>query len=389
MRLLHFSETGALVGGVERYLQALLGGSTPGVEHAVVTHSEGPCAYSGSWPARSWPWLAPRTGAGPGPSISGSIPLFHAPPAPAALADLGRAPFAVFCHDHRWWCPSGTRYYLRTERPCDIRAGTAACGIRYAPLRCGSLRPGNVAGGFMRAAKGRETLAEAAVVLCASTHMASQAVRHGAVAARTHVVPLPLTAPSPADVPLESPPLMLCASRLTPEKGIEPLVDAFARMTVDARLLLAGDGMAREQLEAIIAVHPRKDGITLAGHLPPGQLEAALARAAVVAVPSVWPEPFGLVGIEALAAGKPVVSSASGGSADWSREELGVIVADPFDAGAFARALDRAVSEPVWRERARTAGRAWVTQRHSLEAHTAALTRALAGVAAQAEAGVT
>lgn len=388
MRLLHFSETGAVVGGVERYLQSLLGGSTPGIEHAVVTHSEGPCEYAGAWSARAWPWLAPRTGAGPGPAVSGSIPLFHAPPAPAALADLGRAPFAVFCHDHRWWCPSGTRFYLRTERPCDIRAGTGACGIRYAPLRCGSLRPGNVAAGFVRAAKGRETLGAAAAVLCASTHMASQAVRHGAIAARTHVVPLPLTMRSLPDAPVERPPLILCASRLTPEKGIEQLVDAFARMSQDARLLLAGDGIARDELERIIAVHPRRDRITLAGHLPADQLELALARAAVVAVPSVWPEPFGLVGIEALAAGKPVVSSASGGSLDWSREELGVVIADPFDAAGFARALDRAVSESVWRERARTAGRAWVSERHSLDAHVAALTRALGDLAAQAEAAV-
>ena len=147
--------------------------------------------------------------------------------------------------------------------------------------------------------------------------------------------------------------------------------------------MLAGGGILERRVAEVVAVHPRRDRITLAGQLSDAALRALFAEARVIAVPSVWPEPFGLVGIEALAWGRPVVSSGAGGSADWSREELGVIIANPFNPDAFAAALDRALTEAMWAERARAAGTEWVRRRHGVDSHVAALTTALGPLAAQ------
>ena len=54
-------------------------------------------------------------------------------------------------------------------------------------------------------------------------------------------------------------------------------------------------------------------------------------------MPSLWPEPFGLVGIEALAAGRPVVASATGGIGDWLEDGVGGLMVPPGDPGALAR----------------------------------------------------
>lgn len=92
------------------------------------------------------------------------------------------------------------------------------------------------------------------------------------------------------------------------------------------------------------------------------------ARAAVCAVPSVWEEPFGLVAVEALAAGRPVVASRTGGLARIVADgETGLLV-PPGDAGALAvRPLARALDDPAARARLGAAGRA-----HALAEYAAA-----------------
>jgi glycosyltransferase involved in cell wall biosynthesis len=384
VRILHFAETGEVVGGVERYLETLLAAPVPDLGHAVITHAEGPCRFAGPWPSYVWPWRAPRTSSGAGPAVPDAVPLFHGPPSPAALADLGDTPFAVFCHDHRWWCPSGTRFYLRPQLPCSIHASTLACGVRYHALRCGSLRVGPTIEGFLRARTGRDTLRQAAAVLCASRFMAGEAVRHGARSERVHVTPLPapqFTAALPAASGAATP-IILCASRLTPEKGIAWLLDAFALVDAPARLVIAGDGILAPWLDDAVRDHPRREGITVAGRLTNEALLAAYRDASVVVVPSVWPEPFGLVGIEALSLGRPVVTSGMGGIADWALPELGVLTARPFDAPDLATALSRAIRAPEWSQRAQSRGAAWALERHGVAAHVTALRAALAPLAA-------
>ncbi|WP_433625901.1 glycosyltransferase [Halomicrococcus sp. NG-SE-24] len=88
-------------------------------------------------------------------------------------------------------------------------------------------------------------------------------------------------------------------SRLAPEKRIDLVVEAFAGL--DERLLVAGDGEQREELEAMAAGH---DNVEILGYVD--DVESLVARAtAVVYAPRN--EDFGLVGAEALSAGKPLL----------------------------------------------------------------------------------
>ncbi len=394
MKIVHFVLDGAVVGGVERYLAALLGGDGGGLEHRVVLTGDGPCAFAGRWPVTTLAWSAEAPGARPDAAALadaiaalGGACLFHYPPAKATLDAARRAGVAValFCHDHRWWCASASRYHARTGAVCRIRAATGACALRYYPLRCGGLRPGAAVRGLARAAAGRGALASADAVLVASTFMAGEASLHGAAPPRTRVVPLPApfsdqTPPAPSAA---GAPTVLFASRLTPEKGVDLLLDAFRLMQSGARLELAGTGIAARRVAAEAAAHPRAADIRPLGHLDGRAMAEAYARAAAVVVPSRWPEPFGLAGIEALAAGRPVVTTGAGGSADWAREDLGVLAVPSGRASDLAAALDRVLADRSWAERARHAGAQWVRERHSLAAHVAALKTVLAPLTRQ------
>jgi glycosyltransferase involved in cell wall biosynthesis len=234
--------------------------------------------------------------------------------------------------------------------------------------------------GLSRAAAGRRALVIADAVLTASTFMSDEAALHGADPARTRLVPLAihLDKTPPAPPRADGPPVILFASRLTPEKGTALLLDAFAQMRRAATLELAGSGIAARATTRAVAAHPARERIRLLGHLDAAAMRAAYERASAVVVPSLWPEPFGMVGIEALAAGRPVVTTGVGGMADWARVDLGVLVVSPGHATALAAALDRVLSDPAWTARARTGGPPWVRTRHSIAAHTARLLEVLA-----------
>lgn len=383
MRIVHFVQQGRAVGGLEQLLADVLAAPAEGVEHAVVMHWGDRCEFSGRWPVRTAPWNAegdadPQAVMRAIRELDGAC-LFHSPPHQAVTTALRSAglPLSVFCHGHEWWCASGSRYYAHASRPCAIRASTVACALRYHVLGCGSLRLGKMTRGLARALAGRAALAAADIVCVLSTFMGSEAERHGARIGRVRSIPAPTALAGTGVRPLPDEPRALFASRLTREKGMDVLLDAFARVRPGIALDIAGAGIAAGHVARRITAHPAKDRIRLLGHVNRPALLDILASASLVVVPSVWPEPYGIVGIEALALGRPVVASDAGGMGEWSREELGVLTAPAGDAEALAAAITRAVDEPVWRDRAASAGADWVAARHAPRATAAALGAAL------------
>ena len=161
------------------------------------------------------------------------------------------------------------------------------------------------------------------------------------------------------------------AGRVVLPKGVAVLIRA-AR-AVDAEFVVCGDGWRREQMQRLatrMGVHQR---IQFKGWMDSEALARELAEASVVAVPSIWPEPFGLVGIEALAAGRPVVASAVGGIRDWLEHGVNGLAVKPGDANVLAHALQELLADPARQRAMGLAGREMVARRFSAERHVAAL----------------
>ncbi|HEV2147384.1 MAG TPA: glycosyltransferase, partial [Longimicrobiaceae bacterium] len=110
-------------------------------------------------------------------------------------------------------------------------------------------------------------------------------------------------------------------------------------------------------------------------------MDALFARTDLLVVPSLWPEPFGLVGPEAGLRGVPAAAFAAGGIPDWLVDGVGghLAPADPPTAAGLAEAVVRCLRDPREHARLRRGARE-VAGRFSQEAHLAALLRIFEGV---------
>jgi glycosyltransferase involved in cell wall biosynthesis len=163
---------------------------------------------------------------------------------------------------------------------------------------------------------------------------------------------------------------VLFAGRLVRDKGLRSLIEALGKLPRDVRpeLAVAGaptrDSQPLPDLAARLGVR-----LTMLGQLNSSELNAAIDASSLVAVPSLWPEPFGLVGIEAQARGRPVVAYDVGGISEWMGE-AGILV-PRGDEGAFARAIATVLEPARWSAFSAAALRQ--AAKYSIDAHVDSL----------------
>jgi glycosyltransferase involved in cell wall biosynthesis len=164
--------------------------------------------------------------------------------------------------------------------------------------------------------------------------------------------------------------LVLSVGRMVPYKGFEYLIRAMR--DVRGHLLIVGEGPQRPALEAEIAAAGVADRVRLVGPVP--EMATYLHAADVFALASVQrSEAFGLVQVEAMASGKPVVNTALDSGVPYvSLDGVTGITVPPRDAGSLAVALERLLDDPALRERLGAAGRERAHALFSVDAMVAA-----------------
>ena len=253
-------------------------------------------------------------------------------------------------HDHRAFCPTGDRVFPQFSAPCSApmgnacRASTLVRGCVHGP------RPSSFRHIAAREAL-RDRIAHADGVLVSSAHMRATCTVNGIAERRVAVTPPPLPEEAFASPPAPRPAVrtLLFASRLTPRKGLRSLIAALALLAPHERprLVVAGEGDAEER-DARDDAERLGVAVVWRGKLSAEQVRAAMDEACAVVVPSLWPEPFGLVGIEAQARGRPAVAYGVGGIGDWIHG-AGIVV-ERGDENALAGAIRRILDEQLWNE---------------------------------------
>lgn len=291
------------------------------------------------------------------------------------------APVVISVHGYSA-CTSGVHYF-RPGQECNRPHG-AGCAPNLLLRGCAHTRdPRWLPSSFRRTTRAVQALRQADLAVSYSTvidrHLSSNGV------APRRVLPLLATIPPRTGSGQETRRRVVFAGRVVAPKGVAVLIHA-AR-AVDAEFVICGDGWGLDAMRALARRLGVLDRVRFTGWLTEEALAQELADASVVAMPSLWPEPFGLVGIEALAAGRPVIASDTGGVGDWLVDGVNGLLVKPGDARALAKALDKLLSDPSRQRAMGAAGREMVAARFSAERHIAGLLDCYAVARAEWESG--
>lgn len=293
-------------------------------------------------------------------------------------------PVVKMLHGFFGTCISGLKMHaFPSETACSRTFGTACLGL-YLPRRCGRVSLSAMVSGFQWATAQRDLFPRYAAIVLASRFMRDEVAGHGVPADRATVVPLFPTMTIDRNAPAPEPDTVVFAGRMTTLKGGHVLIAAAARASTQlgrpVRLVMAGEGPQKEAWRQLAAARGVEADFT--GWVANDHRAGIYCRGAVAVVPSLWPEPFGLAGLDVGALGRPAVAFDVGGIREWLADGVnGRLVAPAAGERGLAGAIAALLAESAERERM-ARGALDVASRMSVAAHVDGLESVFGGVAA-------
>ena len=270
-------------------------------------------------------------------------------------AALELAPAVLFAHAYFGTCISGSKTHRVPQvRQCDRQFGPA-CLALYLPRRCGGLSPRTALAEYGRQRRRQATLRRYSRVVTFSAHMRREYLAHGLEPQR--VTQLPPIYPSLLEYAGGTPApaadaLRICyVGRIERLKGLRLLIEALPQIATSVgrpvRLVVAGDGPdagACRAMASDVSLRTPAVSIEFLGWQPQARCVDVTLASDVLAMPSLWPEPFGFTGAEAVRRGVPVAAFSSGAIPEWLADGINgaLAPADPPTAAGLADAVRRA-----------------------------------------------
>jgi glycogen(starch) synthase len=161
-------------------------------------------------------------------------------------------------------------------------------------------------------------------------------------------------------------PMVGFAGRLVYEKGVQDLLAAVPRLAAEhdgLRVVLAGDGPYKAELLDEIRRHQLHNVVSFTGFLGVGQLPAVMGASDAMVVPSIY-EPFGMVALEAAAAGAPLAVASTGGLAEIVQPGETGVTFPAQDPSGLAEAVGALLSDEPFARRVATRAKAMVGERY-------------------------
>jgi glycosyltransferase involved in cell wall biosynthesis len=254
-------------------------------------------------------------------------------------------------HDMDLFCPSGLGYFRHSRRVCHHRAGWC-CWLDLAFLaRASSSRVPVRLVGIGRKLREMRRNHHIGTVLAVSGFIRNKLVANGFPEDQVHVCHPILDVANPLPTPVPGEPRILFVGALLRGKGVDLLLRALREVSCAYTATIVGAGPLEHKLKALCGKLGLNRRVTFAGWVAPKETAWYYSEAKVVAIPSCWPEPFTLVGQESMRYGRPVVAFDVGGNTDWLEHDVTGVLVPEQDVRAFARALERLLTDTAYAAR--------------------------------------
>ncbi|HEX5222070.1 MAG TPA: glycosyltransferase family 4 protein [Verrucomicrobiae bacterium] len=270
----------------------------------------------------------------------------------SALLD-SQVPIARMVHDHNLYCLRSYKYNYFTRQICN-RALSPYCLVP-----CGAFINRDHRGGFplkwtSYSAKHRELDLNRRVdcLVVATTFMKDQLLRNRFAAEQIEIhPPVPRGHEAATQSNFSDRNLIIYSGQITRGKGVDILLRALAQVTEPFECLIFGEGNYRTLCEALCHELGLADRVHFQGYVPPSSIAQHYQECSVVAVSSVWPEPFGAVGLEGMRHGLPVVAFDAGGIKEWLLDGINGFLVPWMNHRLYAQRLDELLrNKPLARQ---------------------------------------
>lgn len=287
-----------------------------------------------------------------------------------AVFSAGR-PTARMVHDHDLCCMRGYKYHYFSRRIC-----TRAASL-YCVFPCGAAVGRRRGAGFpfrwvSYLAKRRELALNRKFdrLIVATDYMRMELVRNGFAADRIEIhAPVPRVPPTSVVPSFDDRNRIVFAGQIIRGKGVDVLLEALARVTVAFECAILGDGNHRAECERLSARLGLSDRVRFEGFVPQSRIAEVYRDASVAVMSSLWPEPFGATGLEAMRCGLPVVAFDAGGIREWLLDGVNGFLVPWMDRGAFADRLETVLANKALARRLGENGRLLASERFNFNAY--------------------
>lgn len=297
-----------------------------------------------------------------------------------ALADCG-VPVARMVHDHDLYCMRGYKYHYFSREICT-RAASPFC-----IFPCGASIARNPVRwvGYFDKRREIQLNRRFARMIVATDYMRDELLRNGFTHDRieTHApVPKVLSQKEPATfAPCNR---IVYAGQIVRGKGVDVLLESLALVKVPFDCVILGDGNHRPHCERLSRSLGLADRVKFAGYVSQEKVAEHYREASLAVMSSVWPEPFGAVGLEAMRHGLPVVAFDAGGIREWLIDGVTGYLAPWMDRARYAACVELLLTDKsLGREMGARGGR-WVEERFSFDHYIRGLEDMFARVSAGA-----